>query len=60
MFCATGANRHDSVLFEEWVKALPSVPGRVGKPRIRFERRIHTHLALHVQFDALHRYAQPR
>jgi transposase len=33
MFCVTGANRHDSVIFDDLVDALPSVPGRIGKPR---------------------------
>jgi hypothetical protein len=34
VFCITGANRHDSVVFEEL------------KLRVRFERSIQTHLAL--------------
>jgi transposase len=33
MFCVTGANRQDSVVFEERVDALPSVAGRRGRPR---------------------------
>ena len=28
MFCVTGANRHDSVVFEELVDALPAVGGK--------------------------------
>jgi hypothetical protein len=40
MFCVTGANRHDSVVFEELVDALPSVPGRIGKPR-RWPDKLH-------------------
>ena len=35
MFCVTGANRHDSVVFEELVDALPAVPGKRGRPRWR-------------------------
>lgn len=35
MFCVTGANRHDSVVFEELVDALPAVPGKRGRPRCR-------------------------
>ncbi|BCL86746.1 hypothetical protein MAFF301069_39530 (plasmid) [Ralstonia pseudosolanacearum] len=31
----TGANRHDSVVFEVLVDAIPSVPGLDGRPRCR-------------------------
>ncbi|EAP70664.1 Transposase [Ralstonia solanacearum UW551] len=31
----TGANRHDSVVFEALVDAIPSVPGLSGRPRCR-------------------------
>lgn len=33
MFCVTAANRHDSVVFEQLVDALPDVKGKCGKPR---------------------------
>ncbi len=35
MLCVTGANRHDSVVFEALVDALPAVAGRRGRPRSR-------------------------
>lgn len=35
VFCVTGANRHDSVVFEELVDALPAVGGLPGRPRSR-------------------------
>jgi len=35
MFCVTGANRHDSVVFEQLIDALPKVPGKRGRPRCR-------------------------
>ena len=35
MFCVTGANRHDSVVFEDLVGAMPAVAGRRGRPRAR-------------------------
>ncbi|SPS02893.1 transposase (fragment) [Cupriavidus taiwanensis] len=31
----TGANRHDSVVFEDLVDAIPAVPGLSGRPRRR-------------------------
>ncbi len=34
----TGANRHDSVVFEALVDAIPSVPGLSGRPRCRFDK----------------------
>ena len=35
IFCVTGANRHDSVVFEELVEAIPAVRGQRGRPRSR-------------------------
>ncbi|ALF91038.1 Transposase DDE domain protein (plasmid) [Ralstonia solanacearum] len=35
----TGANRHDSVVFEARVDAIPSVPGLPGRPRCRPDKR---------------------
>ena len=35
MFCVTGANRHDSVVFDELIDALPAVAGKRGRPRHR-------------------------
>jgi len=40
MFCVTGANRHDSVVFEQLVDALPDVRGKCGKPR-RWPYKLH-------------------
>ena len=40
MFCVTGANRHDSVVFEELVDALPAVAGLRGRPR-RWPDKLH-------------------
>jgi len=31
----TGANRHDSIVFEDLVDAIPAVPGLSGRPRSR-------------------------
>lgn len=31
MFCVTWANRHDSVVFDELVDALPSIAGKCGQ-----------------------------
>ncbi len=31
----TGANRHDSIVFEHLVDAIPAVPGLSGRPRSR-------------------------
>ncbi|MEK8025838.1 IS5 family transposase [Pseudaquabacterium rugosum] len=39
-FCVTGANRHDSIVFEPLVDALPAVPGKRGRPR-RWPRKLH-------------------
>ena len=33
MFCVTGANRHDSVVFEELAAVVASLAGRVDGPR---------------------------
>ena len=40
MFCVTGANRHDSVVFEELVDALPAVGGKRGRP-LRWPEKLH-------------------
>ncbi len=40
MFCVTGANRHDSVVFEQLVDALPDVRGKCGRPR-RWPAKLH-------------------
>ncbi|MFT7721390.1 MAG: IS5 family transposase [Roseateles sp.] len=40
MFCVTGANRHDSVVFEQLIDALPDVRGKRGKPR-RWPDKLH-------------------
>ena len=40
IFCVTGANRHDSVVFEELVDALPAVGGKRGRPR-RWPEKLH-------------------
>jgi IS5 family transposase len=32
MFCVTGANRHDSVVFEALVDAMPAIGGLPGSP----------------------------
>ncbi len=31
--CVTGAHRHESVVFEEWVPALPPIGGKAGSRR---------------------------
>lgn len=33
--CVSGANRHDSMLFEDVIDAVPPVAGRRGRPRQR-------------------------
>ena len=38
MFCVTGANRHDSVVFEELIDALPAVAGLHADKGYDFER----------------------
>jgi len=40
MFCVTGANRHDSVVFEQLIDALPAIAGRRGRPR-RLPDKLH-------------------
>jgi IS5 family transposase len=40
MFCVTGANRHDSVVFEELIDAMPGVGGKRGRPR-RWPDKLH-------------------
>lgn len=40
MFCVTAANRHDSVVFDELVDALPAVAGKPGRPR-RWPGKLH-------------------
>lgn len=40
MFCVTAAIRHDSVVFEQLVDALPDVKGKCGKPR-RWPDKLH-------------------
>ena len=39
-FCVTGANRHDSVVFEELIDDLPAVGGLPSPPR-RWPERLH-------------------
>ena len=38
VFCVRGANRHDSVVLEEFIDDLPAVRGLPGQPRRRPER----------------------
>lgn len=40
IFCVTGANRHDSVVFEELVDALPAIGGKPGRAR-RWPGKLH-------------------
>jgi len=40
MFCVTAANRHDSVVFEDLVDALPTIKGKPGRPR-RWPQKLH-------------------
>jgi len=40
MFCVTGANRHDSVVFEELIDAMPGAGGKRGRPR-RWPDKLH-------------------
>jgi len=40
MFCVTGANRHDSGVFEQLVDALPASAGRRGRPQ-RLPDKLH-------------------
>lgn len=48
-FCVTGANRHDSVVFEELVDSLPEIGGKRGRPR-RWPEKLHADKA--YDFDA--------
>nr|WP_115648355.1 IS5 family transposase [Chromobacterium violaceum] len=36
--CVTGANRHDSMVFESLIDAIPAIPGLPGQPRKRPDR----------------------
>ncbi len=47
-FCVTGANRHDSVVFEERVDALPSIAGKPGRPR-RWPDKLHADKAYDME-----------
>jgi len=40
MFCVTGANRHDSMVFEALVDAMPSIGGLPGRP-LRRPTKLH-------------------
>ncbi|MBB4132032.1 IS5 family transposase [Xanthomonas arboricola] len=46
--CITGANRHDSVVFEELLDALPAISGKPGHPR-RWPDKLHADKAYDVQ-----------
>ncbi|MEP9677176.1 MULTISPECIES: IS5 family transposase [Xanthomonas] len=46
-FCVTGANRHDSVVFEELVDALPPIAGKPGRPR-RWPGKLHADKAYDI------------
>ncbi|MDQ1120688.1 IS5 family transposase [Pseudoxanthomonas sp. SORGH_AS 997] len=46
-FCVTGANRHDSVAFEELVDALPPITGKAGRPR-RLPVKVHADKAYDI------------
>lgn len=45
--CLTGANRHDSVVFEELIDALPPIGGKPGRPR-RWLGRLHADKAYDI------------
>lgn len=55
--CVTGANRHDSIVFERLVDAIPTLPGLPGRPRSRPD-------ALHADkgydFDRCRRHLRQR
>lgn len=38
--CVTGANRHDSIVFEHLVDALPAIRGKRGRP-LRWPTKLH-------------------
>ncbi|MFA0923569.1 IS5 family transposase [Xanthomonas fragariae] len=46
--CVTGTNRHDSVVFEELIDALPPISGRPGRPR-RWPDTLHADKAYDIQ-----------
>ncbi|AOD15232.1 tis1421-transposase b [Xanthomonas fragariae] len=46
--CVTGANRHDSVVFEELLDALPAIGGKPGRPR-RWPGKLHADKAYDIQ-----------
>ncbi|MGB5786948.1 MAG: IS5 family transposase [Stenotrophomonas geniculata] len=46
-FCVIGANRHDSVVFEELVDALPPIAGKPGRPR-RWPGKLHADKAYDI------------
>ncbi|APP79817.1 transposase [Xanthomonas hortorum pv. gardneri] len=45
--CLTGANRHNSVVFEELIDALPPIGGKPGRPR-RWLGRLHADKAYDI------------
>ncbi|UXN00465.1 IS5 family transposase [Xanthomonas hortorum pv. pelargonii] len=45
--CVTGANRHDSVVFEELIDALPPIGGKPGRPR-RWPDKLHADKAYDI------------
>ena len=47
VFCVTGANRHDSVVLEELVDALPPIAGKPGRPR-RWPGKLHADKAYDI------------
>ncbi|BCM04298.1 hypothetical protein MAFF301560_36850 (plasmid) [Ralstonia solanacearum] len=53
----TGANRHDSVVFEARVDAIPSVPGLTGRPRCRPNK---LHADKRYDFAQCHRHLRDR
>ncbi len=46
-FCVTGAHRHDSVVFEELVDALPPIAGKPGRPQ-RWPGKLHADKAYDI------------
>ncbi len=46
--CVTGANRHDSVVFEELIDALPPIGGKPGRPR-RWPGKLHADKAYDIE-----------
>ncbi|KFA28581.1 transposase, partial [Xanthomonas vasicola pv. vasculorum NCPPB 1381] len=45
--CVTGANRHDSVVFEELLDALPAIGGKPGRAR-RWPGKLHADKAYDI------------